>query len=357
MGASTSDMDAGRALSAQVACDDFMTIGLTNCAGTPTAAMPSVQSGFRQACQNTVALPGSGVTPAALEACAAALNALPCSLVPDVIGLTVSGYAAASFLAACNFRGSLAAGAPCNENFQCASALCSGAHETLGTGGPLPSTCGACAPTAAIGESCSSSGCGPGAICSGAVCVAVTYGALGASCAANASLCAPGLYCSPTLPQAGHCVGFPGNVGDSCSDSIACAGTLVCEGTPQTCQQPVPAGGSCSIGQDCAYGLACVQNTSPGVCTAITSVMPGESCGSVGTQCLVGSCFRDGPQFSAPLADGGVSQPTCPTVVPDGQPCSYGGSTTCGTYSACFNSKSAVSGTGVCMPIDGTVCR
>jgi hypothetical protein len=278
-------------------------------------------------------------------------------MVPDVIGLIVSGYGAASFLADCNFRGSLAAGAPCNENFQCASAVCLGAHETLGTGGPLPSTCGACAPTAAVGESCSSSGCGPGAICSGgAVCVAVTYGALGASCAANASLCAPGLYCTPPPPQVGRCVGFPGNVGDSCSNSISCAGTLVCEGTPQTCQQPVPTGGSCSIGQDCAYGLVCVQSTSPGVCTAITSVMPGESCG-FGTQCLVGSCYGDGPQLSAPLADGGVSQPTCPTVIPDGQPCSYGGSTTCGTYSACFDSKSALSGTGVCTPIDGYVCR
>jgi hypothetical protein len=320
------------------------------------AATASVRSGFRQACENTIALPGSGVTPAALEACGAALSALPCPMVPDVIGLVVSGYAGASFLAACDFRGSLAAGAPCNENFQCASAVCVGAHETLGTGGPLPSTCGACAPTAAIGESCSSSGCGPGAICAGgAVCVSVTYGALGASCAANASLCAPGLYCSSPPPQTGHCVGFPGNVGDSCSNSIWCAGTLACGGTSQTCQQTASAGGSCSTDQDCAYGLVCVQNTSPGVCTAVTSVMPGESCGGIATQCLVGLCYRNGPQ-STPLGDGGV--PTCPIVIPDGQPCSYGPrNATCGTYSACFNSKSALGGTGVCTPIDGNVCR
>jgi|SRR5580658_7452565 len=315
-GTSAMDDGGGAAISAQVACEDFMTASFQSCAGMPTAAMASLKAGFGQGCQNTVALPGSGVTAAALEACAAALNALPCPLVPDMVGLIVSGYGTASFLAACNFRGSLAAGAPCNENFQCASALCSGAHETLGTEGPLPSTCGTCAPTAAIGESCSSSGCGPGAICSGAVCVAVTYGALGASCAANVSLCAPGLYCTPPPPQAGHCVGFPSHVGDSCSNSIWCAGTLACRGTPQTCQQPVSAGGSCSADQDCAYGLVCVQNTSPGVCTAITSVMPGEPCGVIATQCLVGSCYGNDPQFSAPLADGGVF----PTNLPNGRP-------------------------------------
>jgi hypothetical protein len=362
--AATSGMDGGGAISAQVACDDFMTMGFTNCVGTPTAEMASLQAGFGQACQNTVALPGSGVTPAALEACAAALNALPCQAAPDMVGVIVSGYGTASFLEACNFRGSLAAGAPCNENFQCASALCSGAHQTLGTEGPLPSTCGMCAPTAAIGESCSSSGCGPGALCSKAipglepsfappdpVCVAVTYGALGASCDANVSLCAPGLSCT-----AGHCVRFPGNVGDSCSNSISCAGTLVCQGTPQTCQQPVPARGSCSTDQDCAYGLVCEQMTAPGACVAINWVMPGEPCGAFPRQCLVGSCdYGFGPQ-SPPLADGGV--PTCPIVIPNGQPCGgNGANATCDTYSECFNSKTALTGTGVCTPIDGNVCR
>jgi hypothetical protein len=351
-GTNAMDDGGGAAVSAQVACNDFMNMGFTTCAGTPPAAMASLQSGFGQACQNTVALPGSGVTPAALEACAAALNGLhaPCQTAPDKVGVILNG--SASNLAACNFQGSLPEGTPCNENLQCASALCSGAHQTLGTEGPLPPTCGTCAPTAAIGESCSSSGCGPGAMCSGAppLCVAaVTYGALGASCDGTASLCVPGLSCNT---QTGQCGGIPANVGDPCSNSV-CALPLLCGGTPPTCQQPEA--GSCLAGQLCPGGFVC-EDTVPGVCVPITWVMPGEPCGAFPSQCLVGSCdYGFGPQ-SPPLADGGV--PTCPIVIPNGQPCGgNGANATCGTYSACFNSKSALSGTGVCTPIDGNVCR
>jgi hypothetical protein len=338
-GGRSNGIDGGGTVLAQVACDDFMSMGFTNCGGMTTAGMSSVQSGFGQACQNTVALPGSGVTPAALEACAAALNTLPCLAAPDMVGALL--YGSASFLAACNFVGTLPEGAPCNEDFQCASALCSGAHQTLGTEGPLPPTCGTCAPTAAIGEPCSGGGCGPGAICSGAsVCVAVTYGALGAKCDGGGSLCGPGLFCDT---QAGQCVSIPANVGNPCNSSVGCAPPLVCRGSPATCQQPA-VDGSCSADQDCSAGFVCETNTSPSQCQAITLLMPGEPCGAVATQCAVGSC---------PFASSGA--PTCPTVVPDGQPC--GGNATCDTYSACFNPKTPVSGTGVCTPIDGDVCR
>jgi len=354
-GTNAMDAGGGSAVSAQVACDDFMTMGFTNCVGTPTAEMASLQAGFGQACQNTIALPGSGVTPAALEACAAALNALPCQAVPDMVGVIVSGYG--TVLPACNFAGALAEGTPCNENFQCASAVCLGAHQTLGPGGPLPPTCGTCGPTAAVGQSCSSSGCGSEAVCSFAsnppVCAAVTYGALGSNCVGPGSLCGPGLFCDT---QAGQCVGIPANVGDPCSNLVGCAGPLICRGTPPTCQTPTSLGGPCSADQGCPVGFVCEQMTAPGACIAITWVRPGEPCGAFPRQCLVGSCdYGFGPQ-SPPLADGGV--PTCPIVIPNGQPCSgNGGNATCGTYSACFNSKSALSGTGVCTPIDGNVCR
>ncbi len=326
------------AISAQVACDDFLTVGVKSCGGMPTAAMALIRNGFGQACQNAIALPGSGVTPGTLEGCAASLNALPCQTAPTLVDAI--WYGGAGFLAArCNFRGSLASGAPCNEDFQCVSGVCSGAHST---------SCGVCAPTAAVGESCSSSGCGLGATCYAAnnspVCAAVTYGTLGANCDGSVSFCAPGLSCDM---QTGQCVGIPKNVGDPCSASVGCAPPLLCGGT-LTCQQPKSLAGACSADQDCPVGYVCEQMRAAGVCTAITWIMPGQPCGAYPAQCLVGSCDNIFARLpTPPLTDGGV--PTCPFVVPNGGPCNGSGpNATCDTYSECLK--------GVCTPIDGNIC-
>jgi hypothetical protein len=328
---------------AQIACDNFFAATSTyGCGGpsVPVSEIARVKLRFRQACENAVKLPGSGVTPEALEVCSAALNASSCQVVANSGGTILF----ANGLTACDFRGSLPGEATCNENVQCASGECLGARAA-GPEGPAAPTCGTCAPALAVGQSCApSGGCVPSAECTygatnAVVCVAITYAGLGASCDSKFSLCNQGLSCNQ---QTGKCGPLPGNVGDSCTDFDGCARPLTCIGlgVPQTCQQPGSAGTSCSVDQDCAAGLGCVA-----VCTPVAWAMPGQPCDAT-KECLVGSCLSANGFGPPQPPDAAVPESTCPIVTPDGQPCGNG---TCDTYSDCFK--------GVCTPTDSNVCR
>src|SRR5580698_7954444 len=91
------------------ACDHYFAAQYARgCGGpeVPPDEQARILARFEQVCQNQYALPGSGITPAALEVCASALEKAPCR---SSVGPPVQ----------CMFQGTLAAGAPCNESFQC----------------------------------------------------------------------------------------------------------------------------------------------------------------------------------------------------------------------------------------------
>ena len=73
--------DAGPASSA---CDHYYAAQYLRCGGPalPACEVARLRARFVAGCLNEIALPGSGMTPAAVEACAQALDASACEL-PD----------------------------------------------------------------------------------------------------------------------------------------------------------------------------------------------------------------------------------------------------------------------------------
>src|SRR5580698_3034859 len=104
--------DGGPATSA---CEHYYAAQNLRCGGPVLPSSEAMRQEARsvQVCLNDVALPGSGMTRASVEACASALDSSPCEL-PG--GLPV----------ACKFNGALPGGAPCNEGLQCQSGYCQG---------------------------------------------------------------------------------------------------------------------------------------------------------------------------------------------------------------------------------------
>src|SRR6185437_13658585 len=83
----------------------------TRCPGGPSAAvLAPVRSRGVQACKNREALPGSGLTPAALETCIEALkaDATPCGNLPSE----------------CLVNGTLPDGSQCADDVQCSGGRC-----------------------------------------------------------------------------------------------------------------------------------------------------------------------------------------------------------------------------------------
>jgi hypothetical protein len=344
------------------ACDHYFAAEYLRCGGPrlPPDENARVQARFEQVCANEIALPGTGVTSATLEACASALDVAPCEL---PFGLPE----------ACNFKGSRSGGAACTDGLQCASGQCQD-HVPISPEGPTgPATCGTCEAAVALGEVCGDAGCSTG-ICLTTdttaslptySCTAISQGDAGAPCDDLAALCKPGLYCAA---QTGTCTEL-GAMGAPCGDGSTppgapggCLAPLACVGLPGASVCAGGAAGAFCLGDsDCNSGLGCVPAgpcasngqtarfgcSQSGQCTSITWAGPGQPC-SDAVRCLVGTCaFGAGFTSMDQDADGGLIVGSCPMVVPDGQPCSVG--TTCDTFSECFAGK--------CELLDGVVCK
>jgi hypothetical protein len=359
------------------ACAHYYAAQYTRCGGPvlPASEGTRVQDRFVQVCLNDIALPGSGMTTASVEACASALDSSPCEL-PD--GLPV----------ACNFNGSLPSGGPCNEGLQCQSGQCEGTAAYSPDGQIGPSTCGTCAPFVAIGQVCAhesfSAGCASNAICligSGMAtaedptysCVAVTQGDVGADCDDLSAVCKTGLYCAA---QTGKCTVL-GSAGAVCGEGATpprnpggCVAPLGCVGLPgATACGSGSAGAFCLYDDDCSSGLGCAPGpcsstiarigcAASGTCEPVAWVSPGEACDGYRTRCLVGSCGSGsgiGPPLIPPT-DGGPAMGTCPMIASDGQPCD----SQCDTSAECFSPTGKAGGpglSGTCTLLDSVVCK
>jgi hypothetical protein len=271
---------------------------------------------FDQFCARLIAAPGSGLSAASFKSCADRLATLPCDQV-------VRQAAECDFD---NTKGSLADGAACASDFQCASGECRGGDvedDDL--------QCGTCAPRGAVGAACGSglASCATGTTCR------ITSGGSTGTCQAlakegqacdnlNGPSCDRLLQCDNASKK---CIPYP-KAGAPCEG--ICAGSLRCIGN--TCQLAVEAGGACPTGVECGGGTLC--NATTKVCEATKRIAVGGACGSG----QVGSC--DATSY--------CSSNVCVARVAAGAACDPKG-TECVAYSTCLG--------GVCSAVDPAVCK
>ena len=364
------------------ACAHYYAAQFDRCGGPilPADEAARQKARFERMCEGEMRLPGSGMSAATVEACAAALDASPCELPdgpPEV----------------CNFKGTQPAGAACNANAQCASGECKGT-ASFSPGGQIgPFTCGTCAPVAKRGEACATGNnparCESGSVCGVTpgtettatpehTCVALSEGAEGEPCDDFGQRCKLGLYCSASTSK---CEALRGE-GASCAVGGSlpgyaggCAPPLSCTGLPgaATCTTG-KAGAFCLWDSNCVRGLGCVPGpcggptarigcAPSGTCQPITFVGPGDVCDGYARRCRVGGCNVD---MAALPADGGVPTGVCPPIVPDGKACTIvgGGRTAwygpdCDAFSECFDPTGPagrLGAQGSCTLVDSVRC-
>jgi hypothetical protein len=300
---------------------------------------------FEQVCRHQMTLPGSGVNAASLEACASDLDLSP------------GGYPAS-----CNFYGSLPGDSSCADGIQCPSTHCLGTEIRYDTFGPVvPYTCGTCDPiTAAVGQPCNSGRCLAGSECITSdpsashptyTCVAITYGGDGATCDDVSARCQPGFSCTAQRCRQLAAGGAP--CGDATADGRGCIAPFKCSASGACRGSQSQDGGVCSSDSDCAPGLGCIPDgpccNPPRICAPTTWAGPGEPCSET-ARCLVGTCDIGNFGHPSQAPDGGLIWSTCPTVIPDGQPCTAATFySTCDTFAECFE--------GACILLDSVPCH
>ena len=187
---------------------------------------------FRTSCRIEGALVGTGRKSARSKACMAAIASAGCD---DILFQTID---------ACQWKGTLAPGAACGTDSQCASGFC----RT-----PETSFCGTCEARAAEGAVCDAD-----------------------------RACAFPLRCS----EAGRCA-RAGDEGATCSETAPCKReTFYCSHADGTCKRYGAEGGACNhggptIAAPCDWGLACLPDGT-GTCQPIQMVPAGQACGATG---------------------------------------------------------------------------
>jgi hypothetical protein len=242
---------------------------LTNCQSTQATT-----------CESNLAAPDTANTPAHTEGCAQATPSETCD-----------DYQLGNVPTACQpLAGPRDAGSDCAVSGQCATAYCLISKTE---------TCGTCAATPGLGDSCANNSCGPGFLCDSISLLCVAPVAASGPCNST-SACAPGLTClGSTATTLGTCVPLSG-LGGSCD---------------------LTDGGSRC---DSRFGLYC--NVEAGkVCAPVATASASQPCGTIDggvVDCLADS-FCQKPVGSnagtcvAPAAEGGacdtVNGPICAT--------------------------------------------
>jgi hypothetical protein len=233
--------------------------------------MQPCQERLELQCRLEALLPGTGLDATTGAACGQAMMAAACE---DLLGNTIP---------ACQLKGTLAKGAACGSNAQCASGFCR-----------MPETafCGKCD----------------------------TPGAADATCDSD-DACEFPLVCS----KAGRCA-KGGIEGELCNETQPCKpGPLFC-GFDNTCKRPSPEGMACNRSapaplQPCEIGFVC-RPSANGLCRGIRLVDAGQTCGISGSNVVLcsgsGSCVnqvckppgKDGESCTAaPMGDSGGCLP------------------------------------------------
>jgi hypothetical protein len=196
--------------------------------------VPTCVAAFVKEASRIFETPGVRITKRELDACIVKTESAACDVEIETI-------------AECDFKGTLADGAPCSSGVACASGSCLKPSAGASNEG---ASCGACARRAAVNESCEGGACGPGLDCVEGQCRAPA--AIGDACSADAE--------------------------HFCQARLACVnGTCVVpRGRDEACDGVVPC--------DATQGLVCVAAT----CTALLA-KPGMSCTQT-PYCEASSC-------------------------------------------------------------------
>jgi hypothetical protein len=174
------------------------------------------------------------------------------------------------------FTGTLAAGADCTMNLECASGSC--VHSSCG-GDCCPGTCadGTFTRDLPVGAACSSGICAEGEFCAGSCHARVSEGG---ACGPDA-ICQAGLDCygsaNPTCVRVG-------GVGAQCATAFCDMSEAVCDESTLVCAAPPQGGDACASSADCGFVFACLN----GACARPGAA--GEPCvgPADGTQCQHG---------------------------------------------------------------------
>jgi hypothetical protein len=277
--------------------------GVIRAYGDVTTCLQREQLG----CANSLIAPATGVSPAQLEACVAALGTSPCADFFDNIPPP-----------ACAPHGGRPLGAACAFNGQCASGFCSESRK---------SACGQCATEPTPGNSCAGTTCGHGQSCVSTPPVCESVNAAGASCDA-ATPCASGLNCvTPVAATAGTCQAAAEAAGATCG-----AGTPGCSGV---------------------FGLYCGGLTGAKTCMPVTYVRDGMPCGPQAdgsrAECQSGTCYV---VTSGPAPSGQTS--ACGAAASDGAACDTSLGPPCLVPARCVTNGTGT--TGICTVPDGQAC-
>jgi hypothetical protein len=277
--------------------------------------MATCVSRVKMACENNLAAPDTGTSPAQMERCATEYATWSCVDLFDN---------AANPPPDCAPLGKRANGAACAFAGQCASRFCSNTKNAI---------CGICDDQPVDGTSCATSGCAPGQECK--------------TESTGDMLCLDRLgggdsTCTSDFP----CQAFSSCVGASASDPTkmgVCTLTntsvgAICGSTNPTCENNL--------------GLACVGLAGAKTCQPIAYVQAGEACGTLAdgsrAECADGDCFTaSGPAAATDLG-------TCVAQATDGTACDTQLGPLCLSPARCVYTAGTV---GICTVPLASVCN
>jgi hypothetical protein len=201
--------------------------------------------------------PGTSATPAMATACAASLPSLACAT-----------FATGDFGAACAAQpGTLANGAACGDDAQCASTFCARAADAV---------CGVCAAATSAGSACVRGSCSAGTVCpmGRTTCIAPVAGQVGDMCT-TLEQCdlGHGVGCNTTTSRCIMLTQAP--AGGMCgANSLLASSFAVC-----------PASGSCSAILNGTCSAAAADSAACSTATTGPACMPPAKC--VGGRCTL----------------------------------------------------------------------
>jgi len=237
-------------------------------------------------CAGLFGIHGSTLTAAALDACAQAIT-----------GETCDQYLDNHQPSACNFLGTLAAGAACGTGSQCESGYC---QLTKGT------SCGTCATR--TGKCTADGDCPSDQFC------------YGGSCTTPVS---PPTMCNNNAPNI-------------CVRTKVCLGEQMADSGLGACGDPGMVGAACQDDGDCAGGIGIVCSLAAQMCVQAQKATTGQSCGLVGGVVVVCAGGGECSNLMKVNDAGPPVEGTCHPPAADGAPCGTG--VNCTLPAAC-NSK------------------
>lgn len=305
------------------ACERYARSLETECTKLPSDVVESNRtSRGPAACKRVLTASGVTTTPADLDKCSAALEAITTCDAISALPEPCTGK-----------PGTRADGAGCGSDLQCTSSYCKiGQTQVKTLDGTISQrdACGTCTPTVAANAACNGGDarCVAGYECLSGKCLKVVVSDVGGPCGNQTARCKDELLCDNLT----HTCAARKPVGVDCLGTFECEPPFAC--VANKCGTRVGEGGACSS-NECERKLRCDEGA--GTCVKIDFAKAGAACAK--------------PTLCEPLGTVCPASNTCPVIVGDGEACdaSPTGARLCNAYATCRDGK--------CAPDDPNVCR